>query len=288
MNKMNLNALVKGLLDSRPASGAQWDVPPKALEQWNPGVRAAAETDNTIGIYDVIGQDYWGEGVTAKRISGALRAIGKGNPVTVNINSPGGDLFEGVTIYNLLREHQGEVTVKVLGMAASAASIIAMAGDRIEIALGAFFMIHNCWAVSIGDRNWHRENADYQEQFDRAMGDIYAAHTGIDTETLGEMMDRETWLGGQAAIDQGFADSLLESSQVEEASAHTPRIAARKMDAALAKAGMPRSERRRLFNEFKSGMQPAAGGGKPSAAATNTQNAVVLNQVEPLNIQFSF
>lgn len=285
---MDLKAIIKALLDNRPTTGAQWDVPPMALERWNPGLRAAAEGESDIGIFDVIGEDYWGEGVTAKRIAGALRAIGKGNPVTVNINSPGGDLFEGVTIYNLLREHGGEVTVKVLGMAASAASIIAMAGDKIEVGLGSFFMIHNCWALSIGDRNFHRASADYQEQFDLAMAGIYSAHTGIEGTEIGEMMDRETWLGGQAAIDKGFADSLLESSQIAETNAHTPRIAARKMDAALAKAGMPRSERRRLFNDFKSGMQSAAGGGMPGAVATNTQNAVVLSNAERLDISFSF
>ena len=89
----------------------------------------AAEADEgaTISIYDVIGEDWWtGEGVTAKRIAAALRAIGK-EPVTVAINSPGGDMFEGLAIYNLLREHEGEVNVKVLGLAASAGSVIASA-----------------------------------------------------------------------------------------------------------------------------------------------------------------
>lgn len=73
-----------------------------------------------------------------------------GADVTVNINSPGGDMFEGLAIYNLLREYQGKVTVKVLGIAASAASVIAMAGDDIQIGRGAFLMIHNCWVVAMG------------------------------------------------------------------------------------------------------------------------------------------
>ncbi|MCB1836279.1 MAG: Clp protease ClpP [Alcanivoracaceae bacterium] len=271
---MELLALIKDLLNNRPSSRMQWDVLPKALDRWNQGIAAAAETNNDIGIFDVIGADFWGEGVTAKRISGALRSIGKDQPVTININSPGGDLFEGLTIYNLLREHEGEVTVKVLGMAASAASIIAMGGDRIEIARGGFFMIHNAWSLSVGDRNDHREFADYLEPFDRAMGDIYAVHTGIDAEEVGEMMDRETWLGGQDAVDQGFADGILESSEVKETSAQGERVAARKLDIALAKSGMPRSERRRLLNELKSGTPSAAGGGTPNATATNTPRAV--------------
>lgn len=76
-----------------------------------------------------------------------------GADVTVNINSPGGDMFEGLAIYNLLREYQGKVTVKVLGIAASAASVIAMAGDDIQIGRGAFLMIHNCWVVAMGTSN---------------------------------------------------------------------------------------------------------------------------------------
>lgn len=284
---MTLKAMLDELLANRPSSRAQWDVAPKALDRWNPGLRAAADTGNDIGIFDVIGEDYWGEGVTAKRISAALRAIGKDQPVTVNINSPGGDMFEGLTIYSLLREHEGEVTIKVLGMAASAASIIAMAGDRIEIARAGFFMIHNAWSISIGDRNDHHAFADYLEPFDRAMGDIYASHTGIVAEDIGEMMDRETWIGGQAAVDQGFADALLASSVIEEDGAKGERAAARKLDVALAKAGMSRSERRRLFSEFKSGTQSAAGGGTRRATATDTPCAVEL-KAERLQISSPF
>src|SRR5690606_15536984 len=120
-----------------------------ALSRWNPGVRAAAEDSETsITIYDVIGEDYWtGGGVTVSRIDGALRKIGN-RDVTVFINSPGGDVFEGIAIYNRLREPPANVTVKIMGLAASAASIIAMAGDRIEIGTASFLMVHNAWVVA--------------------------------------------------------------------------------------------------------------------------------------------
>ena len=102
-----------------------------------------ADGDTTISMFDVIGEDGWtGGGVTAKRISAALRSIGN-RDVIVRINSPGGDMFEGIAIYNLLRTHPAKVTVEVLGWAASAASIIAMAGDEIRIAENAFFMVHD-------------------------------------------------------------------------------------------------------------------------------------------------
>lgn len=95
----------------RPCAGVTSEPQPSALERWNGGIRAASDNDNSISIFDVVGRDYWDEGVTAKRISGALRSM-NGADVTVNINSPGGDMFEGLAIYNLLREYQGKVTVK--------------------------------------------------------------------------------------------------------------------------------------------------------------------------------
>jgi len=161
----------------RPCAAVSSYVAPRALDRWDTGVRAAADEsdDRTIGIYDVIGQDWWtGEGVTAKRIAGALRALGRGS-VTVVVNSPGGDMFEGLAIYNLLREHQGEVTVKVPGLAASAASVVAMAGDTVLIPNSGFFMVHNCWVLAQGNRHDLREFADTMEPFDAAMADIYAA-----------------------------------------------------------------------------------------------------------------
>ena len=99
------------------------------LDKWNAGLAPkAADEQGTISILDVIGSDMFGEGVTARRISAALRSIGD-QDVMVDINSPGGDFFEGVAIYNALRAHPRKVTVRILGLAASAASVIALDGD---------------------------------------------------------------------------------------------------------------------------------------------------------------
>lgn len=243
--KRNLPLAYNGL----PLNGVKYDLSPRALDSWNPAIKAAASDDNTITIFDVIGQDYWtGEGVTAKRIAGALRAIGD-KPVTVMINSPGGDMFEGLAIYSLLREHPAEVTVKVLGLAASAASIIAMAGDSVEIARAGFLMIHNAWIYAAGNRHEFREYADYLEPFDRSMADIYAARTGMDMKEVQKIMDAESWIGGSDAIDQGFADSLLASDEIR-VDENSEARAAVKLDVALAKAGMPRSERKKLLTEY--------------------------------------
>ena len=253
-----------GAPEGRPCASVSSQLQPRALDRWQAGVRAAAdkEGDRTISVYDVIGQDYWtGEGVTAKRVAGALRALGAG-PVTVNVNSPGGDMFEGLAIYNLLREHDGEVTVKVLGLAASAASVIAMAGDKVQIARAGFFMVHNAWVIAVGNRHDLVEVAATLKPFDDAMASIYAARTGGEVKAMAKLMDAETWISGQAAIDDGFADEFLPSDQVKKGEGKANATAVRRIEAALRASGMPKSEAMRLISEFKSSSGDPAGGGE--------------------------
>jgi len=260
-------------------SGVQSDISPRALESWNPAIRAASEkaSDNVITIYEQIGYDWWtGEGVTAKRIAAALRSIGPGNDVVVNINSPGGDVFEGLAIYNLLREHDGGVTVNIVGLAASAASFIAMSGDDIRIGRAAFFMIHNAWVFAAGNRNDLRDIADWLEPFDTTIADIYSTRTGIEQNEVMPMMDSEKWIGGKEAVDSGWADDFLNSDLIsqEDSDESDSKKAAAKLDSALVRAGISRSERKTLMQDFKSSMTSSAGGGKPSATATDKPGAV--------------
>ncbi|MCY2240355.1 Clp protease ClpP [Klebsiella pneumoniae] len=250
----------------RPCARVTCETLPSALDRWDGGIKAATTDDNTISVFDVIGQDYWGEGITAKRIAGALRAM-NGADVTVNINSPGGDMFEGLAIYNLLREYEGHVTVKVLGIAASAASIIAMAGDDIQIGRGAFLMIHNCWLYAMGNRHNFAELAQSLEPFDTAMADIYAARSGLDIAAVQKLMDAESYIGGSDAVAKGLADSLLSADAVSDGD-ESPAAALRKLDALLAKTNTPRSERRKLIKAL-TGNTPGAvtdPDGKPGAA----------------------
>jgi len=254
MHVRNLPAAPEG----RPCAAVSSAILPRALDRWNSGIRAAADEDRSISVFDVIGYDYWtGDGVTAKRVAAALRNMGPG-PVTVNINSPGGDMFEGLAIYNLLREHDGEVTVKVLGLAASAASIIAMAGDTIQIARAGFLMIHNCWVLAVGNRHDLRSVAEKLEPFDAAMADIYVARTGKELADIQKQMDGETWIGGSSAVEQGFADELLPSDQVKQGEKKSAS-AVRRLEAALRQTGMPKSEAMKLISEFKSSAGDPAG-----------------------------
>lgn len=242
-------------------------VSPLAFDRWNPAIKASDENDNTIGIYDPIGYDYWDDsGVTAKRISAALRSL-DGADVVVNINSPGGDVFEGLAIYNLLREYKGHVTVRVLGVAASAASFIAMAADEIQIARAGFFMIHNAWTGLWGNRNDLRETADFLEQIDDTIADIYHVRSGLSMGELKADMDKERWINGRDAIDSGFADAFLPSDVVVEDTKNftKEKVAAHKADILLAKAGMSRSSRRELIQDLK-GTPGATNQATPSAS----------------------
>lgn len=262
----------------------QFNLSPKALDCWKPGlVIAASDDENTINIFDAIGEDYWtGEGVTAKSVSKSLAAM-KGKDVTVNINSPGGSMFEGLAIYNLLREHDGKITVKVLSIAASAASIIAMAGDEIQVAKSGFIMIHNAWVYASGNRVDLREVADYLEPFDKSMAGIYADRTGLKHDEIVSLMDAESYISGQDAVDQGFADALLDADQIREGQTEQARAAAI-LDVALAKAGMPRSERRKLLNEVKTSTRNATGDSTHNATdndpSTGEAKALSTNLLE--------
>ena len=236
--------------------GLRSEMSPRALDKWNPAIQAAVEnTSDTITVYGVIGEDWYGEGVTLKRIDAALRAIGE-RDVTVYINSPGGDMFEGIAIYHRLQEHSHQVTTKVLGMAASAASIVFLAGEKREVASSAFLMIHNCWTWLAGNRHYLRDIADDMEEFDAAMADLYAETSGQPAEDMAELMDDETYIRGKRAVELGLATGLLSSSEVTERETEeaAQANALKAMDVALAKGGMPRSERRELFASFKSGI----------------------------------
>ncbi|MBV2144867.1 Clp protease ClpP [Falsochrobactrum sp. TDYN1] len=260
---MSLRKLPEARTFPRPQN-YQWDTPSGVLTKWSEHPLAAtpgADGDTTISMFDVIGEDGWsGGGVTANRISAALRSIGS-KDITVCINSPGGDMFEGIAIYNLLRAHPAKVTVEVLGWAASAASIIAMAGDDIRMGLGSFMMVHNAWGLVIGNRHDMRDAATLFDQFDAAIADIYAARTGMERAHIEQLMDAETFMAAAQAVEYGFADVVDDAEIHPETNAPAqvrPEIhAKRRIDAALAQQGISRTERRKMFCQI-AGMHDAA------------------------------
>lgn len=247
---MSLRQLPEAKSFQRP-NNFQWDAPSDILAKWSEGpIAAEADEPNTISIYDVIGEDWWtGGGFTARRMAGALRAIGK-NDVTVNVNSPGGDMFEGIAIYNLLREHNAKVTINVMGLAASAASIIAMAGDEINMGLGSFMMVHNAWGETVGNRHDFAQASDLFAGFDAALADIYEARTGMKRAEIEKLMDAETFMGPSDAVRNGFADAVSDAINAPSADAKNldrGLMARRQTEAALAKAGFTRNDRKDMI-----------------------------------------
>ncbi|MDQ8357477.1 Clp protease ClpP [Enterococcus faecium] len=130
-------------------------------------------------------------------------------PLEVVINSGGGDVYAGSEIYTALRAYQGDVTVKIVGIAASAASVIAMAGNTIEISPTAQIMIHNVSSAAAGDHRTLAHEAEVLKNYNSSIANAYIAKTGIEEAKLLELMNHETWLTAEQAVENGFADKVM-------------------------------------------------------------------------------
>lgn len=209
-------------------------------------------------IFDEI-NPLWGIG--AQEVVDKLNGI-DASQIDVHINSPGGNVFDGIAIMNALRNHKANITVKVDGLAASIASVIAMAGDQIVMSLGAQMMVHNPSGIAMGDARTMRELADTLDKSRASIASIYADRAGGTVDAWQGAMDAETWYTAQEAVDAGLADKLDDSSQAEDIAAkfdlsifnHAGRSAApdpympvRPKTPVVPKAEMP-SEMRRMHN----------------------------------------
>jgi ATP-dependent Clp protease, protease subunit len=166
-------------------------------------VRAAASSIE-IDLYTEIG----GAGVYASDFRKVLAGLDGRNTIKLRINSPGGDVFEGIAIYEDLRASRAKVVVSVAGLAASAASIVAMAGSRITMAQNAFLMIHNAWALAIGDAPAMEAMAGTLRKIDARLAAIYAGRTGKDAEEMAAAMAAETWFDAEDALNAGLSDEI--------------------------------------------------------------------------------
>ena len=172
--------------------------------------RASAMEPATIQIFDQIGEDWFGgSGVSAKAFSQTLQDIGQG-PLVVEINSPGGNVWDGLSIYNMLRGRQAPVTTRVVGIAASISSIIALAGDTVEMAEASLFMIHDPSGMVAGTSEDMRKMADALDQHAEVLAGIYAKATGKPTSQIRAAMKAETWFTAQEAIQFGLAHRATE------------------------------------------------------------------------------
>ncbi len=191
--------------------------------------RAEAKDDEaTLYLYDVIVSDdltaEWLGGVSPETFSKTLAAI-DASTIHLRINSPGGDVFAARAIEQAIRGHRARVVAHVDGYAASAASIVAIAADEVEIAKGGFFMIHDSWTIALGNKDDLLEVAALLEKVDGTLAQTYADETGQKLEDVVAMMAAETWLTGEEAVELGFADRLAVAP--EKASRTTARMESR-------------------------------------------------------------
>jgi ATP-dependent Clp protease protease subunit len=177
-------------------------------------IKAKAADAGEVFIYGDIGEDWFGEGNTAKAFSDELKALGDVKTLDVYINSPGGSVFEGVAIYNILLRHRARKVVHIDALAASIASVIAMAGDEIVIARNGLVMIHCAAGIAFGSADDFRKMADSLDKIDGSIVDTYAQRTGQTAEKCAAMMDEETWMNAEEAVALGFADQISEPMDV--------------------------------------------------------------------------
>lgn len=170
-----------------------------------------------ISIFGDIGDSWWSEGVTAKQFKKDLDSLGNVKTLNVEVNSPGGSFFEGLAIYNMLKNHTATKKMTVLGLAASAASTIIMAGDTISMSEDAYIMIHNARMMAMGDKAEMAKASEELKKFDTTIANIYSKKTGLSEEELLQMMEEETWMNGKDAKDKGFIDDLTDA---KKAAAH--------------------------------------------------------------------
>lgn len=164
-----------------------------------------------LAIYGPIGADMWGDGITADDVRQALKDLeGKAEKVTARIHSPGGNVFEAEAIYNALMRFPGEIVTTIDGVAASAASLVAMVGGRITMAENAWLMIHPPYAFTEGTADELRNTADLLEKMSDSMARLYSGRDGVSPETARAWMGTETWFNSAEALDAGLVDEITE------------------------------------------------------------------------------
>ncbi len=181
---------------------------------WN-WVRNEAEEERTLVLNGQISDETWfGDEVTPKLFQKELDA-GTGN-ITVWINSPGGDVFAAAQIYNMLMEYKGDVTVKVDALAASAASVIAMAGTTVLMSPVAMMMIHNPMTIAIGDSKEMQKAGEMLDEVKESIMNAYEIKTGLNRTKISHLMDSESWFNAKKAVELGFADGILNAEESTE------------------------------------------------------------------------
>lgn len=236
----------------------------RSRQAFDPGAKSWYSMKSTgksaeIFIYDGIGLF----GVEAESFIGALNDL-EAREITLRINSPGGNVFDGTAIYNALLRHQAKIHVKIDGLAASMASVIALSGDTVEMAENAFFMIHNPWSLVIGDAEDMRKEADVLDKLAQQAVNIYAKNSEMSDSEVQSAMHEETWYTAEEAMEVGFIQSIYSGDDEEmrfdlSVFAHAPegtskpkerKATARGLEDILRDAGMSKREAKEYIASY--------------------------------------
>jgi ATP-dependent protease ClpP protease subunit len=206
-----------------------------------------------ITIYGVIGTSWWSDSFSASDMDKALNEAG-GNDINIHLNSPGGDAFMGIAIYNRLKRHEGKVTIYVDGWACSAASVIAMAADELTMGLGSMIMIHEASNIVWGTKTDMRKEADILDELEEGIIDIYMTKANVSREEIREKVDAETWFSAKKAVEIGFANKA-EGAESDDDNIDTNSV-------------LDSDQKRKIMNELKGILKPNNPELEPSPTST--------------------
>lgn len=215
-------------------------------------IKGAIISNDEAWIYEWFGIDH----TTPKMIADAIDNL-PDEDIIVEINSPGGSVFDASEIYTALKSHKGNVEVQIVGLAASAASVIAMAGDNVLMSPTAQMMIHNASTISAGDHRDMKHTADFLKGIDRTIANAYAKKSGLSNEKLLDMMSKETWLSADQAKEHGFIDAVMFENEA-------PKVVANLTD--LGSGLLPQNVIDKLRNEMPNVMKIANQAPQPNPA----------------------
>jgi ATP-dependent Clp endopeptidase proteolytic subunit ClpP len=190
------------------ATARYWNKPIDKADWYK--IEALSEDNTELMIYDVIGWPFNDAGEIIRALAGINTKT-----LTVRINSPGGDVFDAMAIFNALQSHKSKVITRVESLAASAASFLALAGKEVQAYQNAMFMIHEPWVLAAGSQHDLREIADILEKISGNMVDIYAQNSNVGKKEIREMLKAETWFTAKEAKERGFIDTIIDGKAVK-------------------------------------------------------------------------
>ena len=219
-------------------------------------MKAAGGTAEIL-IYEDIGSGWLG-GISAKQFAEELKALGKISTINVRLNSEGGNVFDGVAIFNTLRRHQARVVVDIDGMALSIASLVAMAGDEIRMADNALMMVHDPWIVMAGTADELRKQAELMDQVKENLVGTYADRTKLKPEKVSALLSEETWMDSKQARELGFVDAVTEERRIAakfdpDKFKHVPEFAMKRWEEATPRLDLYREKVQHNALKLKAG-----------------------------------